>query len=120
MTKNSKIILNIINESTSHLTADGVYKTVIDSGYKMSLATVYNSLLALVSSGDIKRIPMEIGSDRYDKVLRHDHLICLKCGKVLDIMCDDLTSYFEKNVGVSIKSYDLRLNYLCEECKKKD
>ena len=62
---------------------------------------------------------MEGMPDRYDRIQRHDHLVCKKCGKLLDIDLGDLTMQLEKKAGIPILSYDLKLLYLCEECRKK-
>ena len=62
---------------------------------------------------------MTVGPDLYDKVIRHDHLICLKCGKISDINLEDLTLFFINKTNTNIISYDLKLNYICEDCQKK-
>ena len=50
---------------------------------------------------------------------RHDHLVCKECGRLADVDLGDLTSQLEQTAGLSILSYDLKLVYLCEECRKK-
>ena len=44
MTTNAQRILEIINASTAHPTAEDIYRNLLGKGEKMSLATVYNSL----------------------------------------------------------------------------
>ena len=66
----------------------------------------------------IKKISVEGCPDRYDKVRRHDHLVCRRCGKLTDVDLDDLTETLQKQLGASILSYDLKVYYLCEECSK--
>ena len=85
----------------------------------MSLATVYNNLNRLWEENRIRKVSMEGMPDRYDRIQRHDHLVCKKCGKLLDIDLGDLTMQLEKKAGIPILSYDLKLLYLCEECRKK-
>lgn len=89
-----------------------VYPTVV-------LATVYNNLNRLLQEDLIRKISVEGMPDRYDRIQRHDHLVCRKCGKLMDIDLGDLTEQFEKTAGIPILSYDLKLHVLCEACRKK-
>ena len=57
--------------------------------------------------------------DRYDKIHRHDHLICKKCGTLSDITFRDITGDLEKQLGEGIISYDLNIFYLCPKCREK-
>ncbi len=118
MTANGKIILDIVNQSQEHLTAEQIYLKVLADGRKMSMATVYNNLNALCKAGAIRRISMESQPEHYDRVARHDHLICSECGKISDLMLSDITEELEKMSGITIGSYDLKLFYLCDECKE--
>ena len=89
-----------------------VYPTVV-------LATVYNNLNRLLQEELIRKISVEGMPDRYDRIQRHDHLVCRKCGKLMDIDLGDLTEQFEKTAGIPILSYDLKLHVLCEACREK-
>ena len=85
----------------------------------MVLATIYNNLNRLWLEGLIRKVSVEGMPDRYDRIQRHDHLVCKSCGRLLDIDLGDLTAQLEEIAGISILSYDLKLTYLCEECRKK-
>ena len=89
-----------------------IYPTVV-------LATVYNNLNRLLQEDLIRKISVEGMPDRYDRIQRHDHLVCRKCGKLMDIDLGDLTEQFEKTAGIPILSYDLKLHVLCEACREK-
>lgn len=80
------------------------------------MATVYNNLSYLCEQGLIRKISVDGYSDRYDKIEKHNHLICKKCGKISDIMLEDLTSKLQNQTDISILSYELKLNYICDEC----
>ena len=118
MTKYAKEILDIINASTDHLTAEEVFFKLKANNSKVVLATVYNNLGSLVKSGDIRKIAMAGGSYRYDKIIRHDHLVCVTCGKISDFTFEDLTKSLEKQSGIKIISYDLKISYICDDCRK--
>ena len=47
------------------------------------------------------------------------HLICRECGRLSDITLQDMTKEIEESTGVCIESYDLKIYYICEECRKK-
>lgn len=118
MTRYAKMILDIINNSSDHLTAEQIYLILKNKNEKVVLATVYNNLAALYKEGLIRKVLVEGCSDRYDRVKRHDHLVCKNCGKIMDITLDDLTATLQKQLGFNIDSYDLRVNYFCEDCRK--
>ena len=119
MTTNAAKILDIVSLSTEHLTAEGLYGKLKESGEKMSLATVYNSLARLCEEGLVRKIPMDGQPDRYDKTIRHDHLICEKCGAISDAMLEDYREEFSNKSGVEVTFYDLKLFWLCDKCRAK-
>lgn len=118
MNKNAELILSLVNESHDHLTAEQLYLQTKERGAKMSLSTVYNNLASLYKQGLIHKVVMEGCPDRYDRAVRHDHLVCKRCGKLSDVTLEDLTARIEREVGMPILSYDLRINYLCDECRR--
>ncbi len=117
MTKNAKIVLEMVNSSHEHLTAEQIYKRLENTENRMSVATVYNSLNSLCDEGLIRRLVLAEQSERYDKLLRHDHLVCKRCGAVRDVFFDDLTAKLNKACGESIEGYDLNMHYICESCR---
>jgi len=117
MTKNSKIILEIIESVTCHPTAEEVYRLAMERGNRMSMATVYNNLGTLCKEGFVRRLTNPDQPDRFDKLLRHDHLVCSKCGKISDVFLKDLTEQLKKEAGNDFISYDLTMFYECEDCR---
>lgn len=118
MTKNARYILEIINGSTEHLTAEEIYLRLKEKGQKAALATVYNNLAYLYKEGMIRKISVEEYPDHYDKMKAHDHLVCRNCGRLTDITLEDLTKKIQEQLGIPLLSYDLKINYICEECRK--
>ena len=119
VTKYAKKILEIVELSRSHLTAEQIFVELRRAYPKVVLATVYNNLNRLWQEDRIRKVSVEGMPDRYDRILRHDHLVCKGCGKLLDVDLGDLTAQLERKAGISILTYDLKLVYLCEECRKK-
>lgn len=119
MGKYAEKICEIIDSSYGHMTAEQIFEVLKQTYPSVVLATVYNNLNNLAEEGMIRRISIEGMTDRYDRTERHDHLVCRKCGKISDITLEDLTAQLQQQIGVELVSYDLRLIYLCEECKRK-
>lgn len=119
MTKYAKKILEIVESSRSHMTAEQIFMELRRTCPTVVLATVYNNLNRLWQEGLVRKVSVEGTPDRYDRIVRHDHLVCKGCGKLLDVDLGDLTAQLEQKAGTAIFSYDLKLVYLCDECRKK-
>lgn len=119
VTKYGKKILEIVSSSHSHMTAEEIFDVLQQTYPTVVLATVYNNLNRLWQEDLIRKVSVEGMPDRYDRIQRHDHLVCKHCGRLLDIDLGDLTKQLEQKAGISILSYDLKLTYLCEDCRKK-
>ncbi|WP_312447055.1 Fur family transcriptional regulator [Lacrimispora sp.] len=118
MTTNSELILNVINISEDHLTAEQIFLKLKETSTKIALATVYNNLNALYENNLIRKVVVEGYPDRYDKIVRHDHLVCKQCGRLTDIMLKDLTIKLKEEIGEDILSYDLKVSYICPSCRQ--
>ena len=119
MTRYAQQILDIINESTDHLTAEMIYLRLKASNSKVVLATVYNNLNLLYEQDMVRKVSVEGSPDRYDKIVKHDHLVCKKCGALSDICLSDLTAQLQAQIPEEIISYDLIINYICPSCRNK-
>lgn len=119
MTKYEQAIFELIESSRSHLTAEQIYATLKQRYPTIVLATVYNNLKKLSQSGMVHKVTVEGQPDRYDRRIRHDHLICADCGALLDIDLGDMIQQFQERVPELLLGYDLRLLYRCEACRRK-
>lgn len=118
MTTYAKMILELINTTSEHFTAEQIYLKLKDTAPKIVLATVYNNLNTLHSEGYIRKVSVEGQPDRYDRIVPHDHLICKKCGRLSDISLEDLTAKLQAQLEPEILSYDLKIAYICPACKE--
>ena len=112
MTTYAKKILELIEASDCHMTAEQVFDALRSTYPRVVLATVYNNLNRLCAQGAVRKVSVEGMPDRYDKTRKY-------CGKLADVDLGDLTRQLEKTAGIPILSYDLKLLYVCEECKNK-
>lgn len=118
MTAYAEKILNLINGSSSHMTAEQIFFELKKTQPKIVLASVYNNLNTLTAQGKIRKVCIDGSADRYDKIIKHDHLVCKKCGAIADFGFTDLTDSLQNELNGSIFGYDLKIYYLCAECKK--
>ena len=117
MTRYARQLLDLINQSQKHMTAEQLYLELKKLEPKVVQATVYNNLNALYQEGLVRKLSVEGSPDRYDKVQRHDHLVCKICGALSDICFDEMTRDLERQLGENILSYDLKVFYLCPKCR---
>ena len=117
MTKYAKAIYEIVEASRSHMTADQIFETLRKRYPSVVLATVYNNLNKLWEEGYIRKVAVEGQPDRYDRTERHDHLVCKVCGRLQDLELPDLTGQFQQQVDVPVLAYDLKLLYICDDCR---
>ena len=118
VTKNAQLILDIIARSSGHLTAEQIHMALRESGHRMALATVYNNLTQLHGEGRVRKVCVEGYPDRYDKMTKHDHLVCRVCGKLADICFKDLTELLQSQTDEELLSYDLQVSYICPACRR--
>lgn len=112
-------ILEILNGSKGHMTAEDVYLYCANNKIKGSMASVYRVLSKLSDNGVIRKVSIPGHPDIFDKTPHeHEHLFCVKCGKVKDLKIDGLKESILKKVGNGFQSYDLCVKYVCEDCLK--
>ena len=120
MTKYEKAIYEIIATSHAHLSATQIFEKLQNRYPNVVLATVYNNLNKLWTAGLIRKVSMEGMPDRYDTVQKHDHLVCRNCGKLADAAFKDLTASLREQMGDEFLYYDLKVYYVCPECREKE
>ena len=120
MTKYEREIYRLITESTGHMSAEQVFHEVKKIYPSVSLATIYNNLNKLSDAGMIRKISVEGSPDRYDRPAKHDHMVCRRCGKLMDVQFRDLTDSLKSQMGEGFLFYDLKVYYVCPECRRKE
>ena len=118
MTKNGKMIMEIIYASEEHLTAEQIFLRAKEQAPRIVLATIYNNLNALLADGLVRRVNLVCCPDRYESNSRLVHLFCDRCGRLTDVHLEDLSEKLERETGLAIESYDLNIHYLCDKCRK--
>ena len=118
MTKQKKLVLDIIENAHKHPTAEEVFFEARQQMPNIALGTVYRNLNSLVDEGFVRRITLSGTPDRFDKKkCDHDHLVCQKCGKLKDVFLNGIADEIKINSGNEIISYELNAYYICDSCK---
>ena len=123
MTKQRALLLELFRTGGAcghHRTAEEILLLARERMPEISRATVYNNLRSMESEGIIRRITGDNGTDVYDSSFTlHGHLVCTGCNRISDIGTPELYDDLCRRVGVKIDSYELKVRYLCDECKRK-
>lgn len=114
-------ILKAILERDDHPSADQIYESVKDRIPGLSRTTVYRALETLVELGVIRRLHHPGTGARFDgKIDRHHHLVCRKCGCVIDIptssSLDGLRVPSGQRQGFEVEDYSVHFIGLCPAC----
>ncbi len=112
-------ILEILQlPENQHISAEDVYKILIDHDEDIGLATVYRVLNQFDDAGILNRHHFEGGKSVFEisHKKHHDHLVCLKCGKVIEFEDDVI----EKRQDEVAERHNMKLThhslYLYGEC----
>lgn len=120
LTKQRRAVLQVILDSDQHLTANEVFENARRILPGISFATVYNSLRYLRTEGMIGEVSFGPDATRYDRNLtRHDHAICDKCGKLVDLDLSIPKLLVRQAAEMSkfaAGTIELTLHGLCPQC----
>lgn len=122
LTNQKQFILNYLNSTKIHPTAEEVYLNVKKQLPRISRGTIYRNLESFTKTGKILEISGT--TKRFDgDISDHQHFVCNSCGKVYDIFCKIPEMKNFKNhthkIG-KVKSYQVIFHGTCKKCNKKN
>ncbi|KTD08028.1 ferric iron uptake transcriptional regulator [Legionella jamestowniensis] len=118
-------VLQILEQSRDHhLSAEGVYKALLEMGEDVGLATVYRVLTQFEAAGLVNRHNFEGGHSVFElsQGEHHDHLVCVKCGKVeefIDEIIEQRQQMIAAKANFKMTDHALNIYGLCPECQTK-
>ena len=122
LTKQRKVVLQVIRNSDEHLTANQIFEKAKQILPSISFATVYNSLRYLKKKKHIVEKNIGNSAARFDRrTSRHDHALCVKCDKLMDMELELSAELVKAAVNYSKfkpESIEVILRGLCTECSK--
>ncbi len=117
-----EIIRNAVMNHGMHPTAEEIYNMVHKNHPEISLGTVYRNLGQLAEAGDIVKLSMASGPDRYDGTLKpHQHACCIQCGKIVDFDFDtkEMEDAVFRKSGIRPDTCTINVRGLCCQCADK-
>ena len=113
-----KILEIFVSSKSRHMSAEDMYKELLDAGEDIGLATVYRVLTQFEQAGLLIRHHFESGKAVFelDQGDHHDHLVCLQCGHVeefYDAEIEKRQARIAKERGFSIQEHSLQLYADC-------
>ena len=115
-------ILDILEASEErHMSAEDVYKALLDSGEDIGIATVYRVLTQFESAGLLTRHHFEGAQSIFelDAGKHHDHILCVKCGRIEEFV-DEVIEQRQRKIaqekGFTITDHSLYIYGVCAIC----
>ncbi len=117
-------ILSILEDiSVRHVSAEDVYKLLLDSDEDVGLATVYRVLTQFEAAGLVIRHNFEGGRAVFElnDESHHDHMVCVECSRVIeffDATIEERQRRVAEKEGFEIQDHALYLYGVCSNCQK--
>lgn len=121
-TVQKELVLKAVRSMKRHVNADEIYEYLHKDYPNIGKGTVYRNLNILSEEGEIRRVEVSDGPDRFDFTLEnHYHVRCVKCNKVFDVDMDeipDIMSRIKDTHGMKFLEYDIVFKGICPECEE--
>lgn len=122
-TKQRDVILVAFFESAEHVSAEQLYQEVRKQSPSIGYTTVYRTLKLLVDAGLAQERRFDDGLTRYEiEHAHHDHLVCLKCGKIIEFeseLIEDTQEKIAVEYGFKVLRHRHELYGHCLSCQEK-
>jgi Fur family transcriptional regulator, peroxide stress response regulator len=120
MTPQRRAIFRYLSGNSAHPTAEDIFRAVRRRHPGLSLATVYNTLETLHQLGEVGRLDVGGGAERFDPEVRpHHHFNCRRCGKVQDVFAELPVPHLGALPGCRVDSVQVQLIGLCQDCSRR-
>ena len=117
-------ILKVLERSGKrHMSVEDMYKYLLDHDEEVSLATIYRVLAQFEKLGMVTKLNFENSQAVFELMPdeHHDHLVCVKCGKI-DEFQDDVIEQHQEDIahqyGYQLTEHCLYLYGVCPDCQK--
>ena len=125
-TPERRTILREIFSSHEHFTVETLFDKLKERGERISLATIYRLIPLLEESGMIRRAMSCEGHVTYEHLFGHKphhHLICVKCGKIVEFREEKIETLLNLVCGkyeFSPFEYRLGVRGICSACREEE
>src|SRR5689334_23214716 len=122
VTQQRTAVYEYLHRAAQHPTAEEVFLAVKPQLPKISLATVYKNLEALVACGAASKLTYGDAAARYDiRTDHHYHARCLRCGRLADVEPrggEELARLVNPPRGFKVEDYHVEVVGFCKDCKQ--
>ena len=122
-TKQREAILEAFLETTGHVTGEDLYQRIRGKHPNIGFTTVYRTMKLLCEAGLANERHFDGGVTRYEiQHEHHDHLVCTKCGKIIEFECSMIESAQDEiaqRYGFRLLRHRHELYGHCPECRAK-
>jgi Fur family ferric uptake transcriptional regulator len=113
-----KVLSLFENSKERHLSAEDIYKVMLNAGEDVGLATVYRVLTQFEQAGLLIRHHFEGGKAVFELNAggHHDHIVCVKCGRVEEFYDAEIEKRQESaaaNLGFNMQDHSLTIYGIC-------
>jgi len=123
-TKQRESILEVFLQVQGHITSDDLYQKVRELHPNIGYTTVYRTMKLLCDAGLASERHFDDGITRYEiEQEHHDHLVCLRCGKIIEFECQMIESAQDeivKRYGFRLLRHRHELYGHCPDCQKRE
>lgn len=118
-----KVLEIMEHSSLRHMSAEDVYKALLEMGEEIGLATVYRVLTQFEGAGLVSRLSIEGGHAVFELEdgEHHDHLFCVKCNRIeefYDEVIEQRQKAIAKESGYEMTDHSLYIYGICKNCQK--
>jgi Fur family ferric uptake transcriptional regulator len=126
LTKERQRILDEVSASRGHFHPEELLLRMKDKDIKVSKASIYRTLPLLVESGLVEQVEKNDKHAHYEHTFgqgHHDHLICLKCGRVIEVFSpklEEIQNELCKESSFDGITHTLEIKGYCRKCGRRD
>ncbi len=118
-----KILQILERNNARHMSAEDVYKALLEAGEDVAIATIYRVLTQFETAGLVSRLHFEGGHSVFElnEGSHHDHIVCIKCGRVDEFMDEEIElrqRAIAERFGYTISDHSLFIYGTCPDCRR--
>ncbi len=124
ITRQREVVVELFLQADQHYSVEDLYRVAQREDKRIGYSTVYRTLKLLVEAGLAEERQFSGEVTRFELVHRgkhHDHLICIKCGRIIEFTNDRIEKLQEevaKKHNFKIKDSKYEIYGYCSRCKK--
>ena len=126
-TRQRELVLKALFDNEGHFSPEELHRLILESApdSKVGIATVYRTLTLLEEEGLADSISFGKEGKRYEIGLKkhHDHLICLRCGRIIEFFDETIEKQQEevaRKFDFQMTDHAMKIIGICKECREQE